>query len=90
MAKISDAYTERKVNFAKDIQLVLQKSESAAQVRQAGMVPTAYGLSPCKRQGNVWFQLNRFSLQDTRPRQCLQKGRNYMLHFLDTDSLSVS
>ncbi|XP_068829738.1 tripartite motif-containing protein 54-like [Capricornis sumatraensis] len=31
VAKISDAYAERKVNFAKDIQLVLQKSESAAQ-----------------------------------------------------------
>ncbi|XP_061282236.1 tripartite motif-containing protein 54-like isoform X3 [Bos javanicus] len=34
VAKISDAYAERKVNFAKDIQLVLQKSESAAQAVQ--------------------------------------------------------
>ncbi|KAJ8784913.1 hypothetical protein J1605_007799 [Eschrichtius robustus] len=34
VAKISDAYAERKVSFAKDIQLVLQKSESAAQAVQ--------------------------------------------------------
>ncbi|XP_011383085.1 tripartite motif-containing protein 54 [Pteropus vampyrus] len=34
VAKISDAYTERKVSFAKDIQLVLQKSESVAQAMQ--------------------------------------------------------
>ncbi|TEA40350.1 hypothetical protein DBR06_SOUSAS26010006, partial [Sousa chinensis] len=34
VAKISDAYAERKVSFAKDIQLILQKSESAAQAVQ--------------------------------------------------------
>ncbi|TKC39377.1 hypothetical protein EI555_009752, partial [Monodon monoceros] len=34
VAKISDAYAERKVSFAKDIQLVLQKSESTAQAVQ--------------------------------------------------------
>ncbi|CAI9171225.1 unnamed protein product [Rangifer tarandus platyrhynchus] len=34
VAKISDAYAERKVNFAMDIQLVLKKSESTAQAVQ--------------------------------------------------------
>ncbi|OWK07248.1 hypothetical protein Celaphus_00017007 [Cervus elaphus hippelaphus] len=34
VAKISDAYAERKVNFATDIQLVLKKSESTAQAVQ--------------------------------------------------------
>ncbi|XP_058157433.1 tripartite motif-containing protein 54 [Dasypus novemcinctus] len=34
VAKISDAYSERKVSFAQDIQLVLQKSESTAQAME--------------------------------------------------------
>ena len=38
VAKISDAYAERKVNFAKDIQLVLQKSESAAQAVRVWLI----------------------------------------------------
>lgn len=38
VAKISDAYAERKVSFAKDIQLVLQKSESAAQAVQLSLI----------------------------------------------------
>lgn len=43
VAKISDAYTERKVSFAKDIQLVLQKSESVAQAMQVWLTrPMAF------------------------------------------------
>lgn len=46
VAKISDAYAERKVNFAKDIQLVLQKSESATQAVLTGMAHMAHVFSP--------------------------------------------
>ena len=59
VAKISDAYAERKVKFATDIQLVLKKSESTAQAMQVWLI---WLMSFLQQQGNVWLPFKRFAV----------------------------